>query len=870
MNKGWMKTVFLGIAVVLMLPFAISGTAHAGLNDGLVGYWTFDEGVGIVANDVSGNGNTGSINGATFALGHANTALSFDGTSDVIVPDAPSLNVQSFTLSAWVFPTVVDSDVDIIVNKEAVGPFIIQYEFGIRGTGAPGQGTIPVGNLAFHIGGVGGWLNGWPNDYGGWVDAYGAVPLNAWSHVAITYDGSTAKTFINGVLTRTVSGLSGSVSVSTGPLKIGARSSPILERFNGSIDEVKLYNRALADCEVDRLAGGTGPCLVSAIQSSESPSRQFSMIDTELTQDIVADNTFFPGYGGIGLAWSPNGNLLRRGFNFITEYNLTQDKVVHATPVFSVKTIHYVLGLPGGYGMTNGTDGYIYANSSMGLYRVDPTTWTAVQVAPNGYHYGIGTLPDGRIVNEGTGVSEILIYDPATQMQNHLYTPNSGVDDLTTTSSGYIALALRWAHGVEIIDANGTLINTVPVHGYSGASQPDGMAFGDGSLYTANTDGSISRIDFSGPNFTGTSTEVIVAAGGFYGDLSSVGPDGSFYIHQNGLRYDNGVDVGPSPSHGAWGMVRISRPGGFSTPPGIPVNQPPVADAGVDQSVDCTGASSASVTLDGSLSSDPDGDSLSYTWSGPFGTVMGVSPAVIMPLGVNQAVTLTVDDGNGHTVTDEVLITVQDTTPPTVSAGPDVTIEATGPNGADYDVSAQASASDSCCDVTVTAPALATYSLGDTTVTVSAVDCTGNLASDQMIVNVLDSTPPMVTAQLIPIPQPVDEDEDKDDGEHHAEGLFKVVFTVNDIADANPTVTATLNGQTVSNGQIVKLQRDDEAKAKFEHGQLEIKGMSFTLSVSATDASGNIGSASDAYAFPPKQEHHGDKHHKSKKHDKDD
>ncbi len=302
-----------------------------------------------------------------------------------------------------------------------------------------------------------------------------------------------------------------------------------------------------------------------------------------------------------------------------------------------------------------------------------------------------------------------------------------------------------------------------------------------------------------------------------------------------------------------------------------PVNQPPMANAGAAQVLECTGASSASVMLDGSLSSDPDGDTLIYTWSGPFGTVTGMNPAVSMPLGANQTVMLSVDDGNGHTATSDMLITVQDTDPPTVSAGPDVTLEATGTNGEDYDVSAQASASDSCCGVTLTAPAMAIYSLGPTTVSVSAVDCAGNSASDQMVVTVVDTTPPTMTAQLIPIPQPAeDEDKDKDDGEYYGEGSFKVMFTVSDIADANPTVVAMLNGQAVSNGQIVKLERDDEAKVEFEHGQLEIEGMNFTLNILATDASGNTGSATAAYVFPPRQAHHGDKHHKSKKHDKDD
>jgi len=266
----------------------------------------------------------------------------------------------------------------------------------------------------------------------------------------------------------------------------------------------------------------------------------------------------------------------------------------------------------------------------------------------------------------------------------------------------------------------------------------------------------------------------------------------------------------------------------------------PVANAGPDQAVECTGASSASVMLDGSGSSNSDGDSLTYIWTGSFGTVTGVSPTVSMSLGVDQQVTLTVDDGNGHTATDGMLITVQDTTPPTVSAGPDVTLEATSSNGADYDVSVQASASDTCCSVTLTAPTLATYPLGSSTVTVSVVDCAGNPASDQVVVNVVDSTPPVLTADLTPVSQGDDGAKDDD------EGRFRVQFAATDIADANPTITAVLiisgyaTPVAVSNGQVIEFEFENEkTEVEVEKGILEIEAPSMLLRVMATDASGN-------------------------------
>ena len=99
----------------------------------------------------------------------------------------------------------------------------------------------------------------------------------------------------------------------------------------------------------------------------------------------------------------------------------------------------------------------------------------------------------------------------------------------------------------------------------------------------------------------------------------------------------------------------------------VVTNQPPLAQAGPDQTLECKSPSGSNVTLDGTASSDPDGDPLTFRWADSFGTVQGTTQQVTLPLGAHT-VTLTVEDGKGGSASDTVTITVADRQPPTVTA----------------------------------------------------------------------------------------------------------------------------------------------------------------------------------------------------------
>ncbi len=183
-------------------------------------------------------------------------------------------------------------------------------------------------------------------------------------------------------------------------------------------------------------------------------------------------------------------------------------------------------------------------------------------------------------------------------------------------------------------------------------------------------------------------------------------------------------------------------------------NQPPIANAGPDQTVEQTSPEGANVTLDGTASSDPDNDVLSYFWNWTGGSASGANPTVMLPPGMTN-ITLTVDDGEFN-ATDTVIITVVDSEPPYVNAGDDMTVEAVSPEGAevmlegeatdDVDVDLDYVWSEGATVLGTDANLTVTLSLGTHVLSLNATDDAGNTGTDTVTVEVVDTTPPEVDA----------------------------------------------------------------------------------------------------------------------------
>jgi hypothetical protein len=202
--------------------------------------YSFDEGQGTVANDTSGNGNNGLlVNGPTRVAGKYNGGINFDGVNDYVNAgsDATIDQLPQVTAMAWIFP-------------RTAGEFTSGDIFNKRGgTGSGWRFDISSGNLDL----------GFSVDYTTDLSAVtntSAISLNTWSHVAAVWDGTpnaaNVKIYINGIEVAhnlEVNGTGTRVDDSNNDLLIG-NNTGAGQTFNGVIDEVRVYNWALTQADI--------------------------------------------------------------------------------------------------------------------------------------------------------------------------------------------------------------------------------------------------------------------------------------------------------------------------------------------------------------------------------------------------------------------------------------------------------------------------------------------------------------------------------------------------------------------------------------------------------------------------------------------
>jgi hypothetical protein len=222
------------LLTLITLTFATTLTAQIPNyvpSNGLLGWWPFNGN----ANDESGNGNNGTVNGATLTadrFGVADKAYVFDGVDDFIKVNQ-LYDLEQRTVNLWFLGLELFQSGNSAYQILNVDTQILQY----------GLTSLQIENNTLHL-------------FGGGEQFPFTIPIdsNSWYMVTTTRDLSSVKYYLNGIfIGASVSGTVTSTSNDNPNLLIGVDRAETVQFFNGSIDDIGIWNRALSACEIQDL-----------------------------------------------------------------------------------------------------------------------------------------------------------------------------------------------------------------------------------------------------------------------------------------------------------------------------------------------------------------------------------------------------------------------------------------------------------------------------------------------------------------------------------------------------------------------------------------------------------------------------------------
>jgi len=224
----------------------------------LAAYWSFDGNT----NDASGNGHNGTLQGGATLTATQNSPfpgstqslqLAQSGSSHVSVPDSANLTLGGpFTIAAWIRPTNpgLTNQQGIVEKHGGGGGYQVRLSAGAVTANNP-QGLDDLNNAINTATGTVG------------VGTFGDATLsrrieaNEWNHIAFTYDGSTLRNYEESVADASTAASANPPADSTAELRIGRDYG--VNGFEGQIDEVRLYTKALNTAELGVLMNGQPP-----------------------------------------------------------------------------------------------------------------------------------------------------------------------------------------------------------------------------------------------------------------------------------------------------------------------------------------------------------------------------------------------------------------------------------------------------------------------------------------------------------------------------------------------------------------------------------------------------------------------------------
>jgi len=379
------------------------------LESGLIAHWTLD-GTDLISNavDSSGSANTGYLKGftsTTTAPGKIGQSLEFDGSNDYV--DIPNIAIpQDFTVTAWVNSSMSAND-DIII----------------------GSGATAAGNTEAHFG----YNNGNEIRYfdvdlspdTASVSISTAEYKNTWKYITLTKEGSTTKIYSDGYLLNTTVQTGTSLKSFTYLGVTTNNPSGATQRMHGKMDDVRVYNRALSDEEINRLYHlGATTKIATTIKSSAS-SLETGLVGhwTLDGKNLINNITDSSGQGNNGVLTGNTATTTKAG-------KLGQALLLDGGTVVN-------MGDPANGSLDFGTNSFsyglwVYATSSKGSFDT-PISKGGSSAGTNGYDMELGS--DAWIVS---------------------------LADATQTKSGTMStqpILNKWTHLFAVVDRGTNLLN---------------------------------------------------------------------------------------------------------------------------------------------------------------------------------------------------------------------------------------------------------------------------------------------------------------------------------------------------------------------------------------------------------------------------
>ena len=424
------------------------------LKEGLMGYWTFDGPDMAVdtAFDKSGQNNKGTLTGGpTRQIGKVGQGLNFDANDDLVSVGTPaSLNITgALTISAWIYPRTFGSSASSfrgrIVDKE--NDFISGYSLSLYD---PNTAGVPNDTFALFINASGGNLNCFASS--------NSIVLNRWQQVAVTLDSSkNCIPYVDGAKATTTNGfIMGSLPTTGSNSFVIGNNSGNTREFDGSLDEVRVYNRALSTDEIKRLykMGATTKINVPRKDTLTDGLMGYWTFDgPDMAVDTAFDKSGQNNKGTLTGGPVRTEGKIGQALNFdgVNDYvDLGSPASLNGTGSHTISLWANLndIGAPGNYDVffEKNSDCGVGAGWGMVVYYGTPSTWAAAVVTTSGGAVSYSALGTSPTPTTGTWVHLVGVYDNSAQTIT-LYT--DGVSRQTTNTGSTLRVGDNSTIGVQ-------------------------------------------------------------------------------------------------------------------------------------------------------------------------------------------------------------------------------------------------------------------------------------------------------------------------------------------------------------------------------------------------------------------------------------